>query len=72
MKGRLQGMEQATREIVRGVGSHYEVEGQIPECAAYSRPQTTDVDVLSLAPTFRTGWSASGGAPSWRKASRRM
>jgi hypothetical protein len=31
-KGRRRGMEEATREIVRGVSSHYELEGQIPEC----------------------------------------
>ena len=31
-KGRIRGMEEATREIVRGVGSHYELEGQaVPE-----------------------------------------
>ena len=31
-KGRLRGMEEATREISRGVSSHYELEGQlIPE-----------------------------------------
>lgn len=30
--GRLQGMEEATREIVRGLSSHYELEGRtIPE-----------------------------------------
>ena len=34
-KGRLRGMEEATREIVRGLSSHYELEGQtIPECVA--------------------------------------
>ena len=27
-KGRLQGMEEATREIVRGLSSHYELEGR--------------------------------------------
>jgi hypothetical protein len=31
-KGRLRGLEEATREIVRGVNSHYELEGQmVPE-----------------------------------------
>ena len=31
-KGRLRGMEEATREIARGVSSHYELEGQaVPE-----------------------------------------
>lgn len=30
-KGRLRGMEEVTREIVRGVGSHCELEGQLPE-----------------------------------------
>jgi hypothetical protein len=34
-KGRLRGMEEATREIIRGVGSHYELEGQtVPERVA--------------------------------------
>jgi hypothetical protein len=34
-KGRLRGMEEATREIVRGVTSHYELEGQMaPERVA--------------------------------------
>lgn len=34
-KGRLRGMEEATREIVRGVSSHYELEGQtVPERVA--------------------------------------
>lgn len=34
-KGRLQGMEEATREIVRGLGSHYELAGQtMPERVA--------------------------------------
>jgi hypothetical protein len=34
-KGRLRGMEEATREIVRGLSSHYELEGQtIPERVA--------------------------------------
>jgi len=34
-RGRLRGMEEATREIVRGIGSHYELEGQnVPERVA--------------------------------------
>jgi hypothetical protein len=34
-KGRLRGLEQATREISRGISSHYELEGQvIPERVA--------------------------------------
>jgi hypothetical protein len=34
-KGRLQGMEDATREISRGISSHYELEGQVvPERVA--------------------------------------
>src|SRR6202020_833243 len=34
-KGRLRGMEEATREIARGVSSHYETEGQVvPEKVA--------------------------------------
>jgi hypothetical protein len=34
-KGRLQGMEEATREITRGISSHYELEGQgVPERVA--------------------------------------
>jgi hypothetical protein len=34
-KGRLRGMEEATREIARGVSSHYELEGQaVPESVA--------------------------------------
>jgi hypothetical protein len=34
-KGRLRGMEEATREIVRGISSHYELEGQtVPERVA--------------------------------------
>jgi hypothetical protein len=34
-KGRLQGVEEATREISRGISSHYELEGQgIPERVA--------------------------------------
>jgi hypothetical protein len=34
-KGRLRGMEEATREIARGVSSHYEAEGQVvPEKVA--------------------------------------
>jgi hypothetical protein len=34
-KGRLQGMEEATREISRGISSHYELEGQVvPERVA--------------------------------------
>jgi hypothetical protein len=28
-KGRLQGMEEATREMIRGIASHYELEGQV-------------------------------------------
>jgi hypothetical protein len=30
LKGRLAGMEEATREIIRGIGSHYESAGQAP------------------------------------------
>lgn len=30
MKGRLAGMEEATREIIRGLSSHYEIAGQAP------------------------------------------
>jgi hypothetical protein len=34
-RGRLRGMEEATREIVRGIGSHYELDGQsVPERVA--------------------------------------
>jgi hypothetical protein len=34
-KGRLQGMEEATREFARGISSHYELEGQgVPERVA--------------------------------------
>src|ERR1700738_1977418 len=34
-KGRLRGMEEATREISRGISSHYELEGQVvPERVA--------------------------------------
>ena len=34
-KGRLQGMEEAIREISRGISSHYELEGQgVPERVA--------------------------------------
>ena len=34
-RGRLQGMEEATREITRGINSHYELEGQgVPERVA--------------------------------------
>ena len=34
-KGRLQGMEEATRELSRGISSHYELQGQgIPESVA--------------------------------------
>lgn len=34
-KGRLQGMAEATREISRGIGAHYELEGQaVPESVA--------------------------------------
>jgi hypothetical protein len=34
-KGRLRGAEEATREILRGLGSHYELDGQgIPESVA--------------------------------------
>jgi hypothetical protein len=29
-RGRLAGMEEATREIIRGIGSHYELAGQAP------------------------------------------
>jgi hypothetical protein len=42
-KGRLRGMEEATREIVRGISSHYEVEGQIPECVGKALKQTKAV-----------------------------
>jgi hypothetical protein len=30
LKGRLAGMQEATREIIRGIGSHYELAGQQP------------------------------------------
>jgi hypothetical protein len=33
-KGRLKGMEDATREISRGISSHYELEGEVPERVA--------------------------------------
>jgi hypothetical protein len=34
-KGRLQGMEEATRELTRGISSHYELDGQVaPERVA--------------------------------------
>ena len=34
-KGRLQGMEEATREFTKGINSHYELEGQgVPERVA--------------------------------------
>jgi hypothetical protein len=42
-KGRLRGMEEATREIVRGISSHYEVEGQIPECVGKALKQAKAV-----------------------------
>jgi hypothetical protein len=42
-KGRLRGMEEATREIVRGVSSHYELEGQIPECVEEALKQAKAV-----------------------------
>lgn len=42
-KGRLRGMEEATREIVRGVSSHYELEGQIPECVEKALKQAKAV-----------------------------
>ena len=42
-KGRLRGMEEATREIVRGVRSHYELEAQIPECVEKALKQAKAV-----------------------------
>jgi hypothetical protein len=42
-KGRLRGMEEATREIIRGVTSHYEIEAQIPECVGKALEQAKAV-----------------------------
>jgi hypothetical protein len=51
-KGRLRGMEEATREIVRGVSSHYELEGQtIPERVAKALKGVTAVS----AKRWKTG-----------------
>jgi hypothetical protein len=42
-KGRLRGMEEAIRAILRGVSSHYELEGQIPECVGKALKQVKAV-----------------------------
>ena len=40
-RGRIRGMEEATREFTRGIGSHYELEGQ-------GAPERVDCAVCAL------------------------
>jgi len=54
-KGRLQGMEEATRDIVRGLSSHYELQGRtIPERVAKA--------VEGINTVFQKRWTRRKGA----------
>jgi hypothetical protein len=74
-KGRLAGMEEATREIVRGICSHYEVAGQIaPDHVAkaieaintFTQRASCEKDILRYHTRLWTFGDAVGSA-CWRK-----
>jgi hypothetical protein len=74
-KGRLAGMEDATREIVRGIRSHYEVAGQIaPDHVAkaieaidtFTQRASCEKDILRYHTRLWTFGDAVGSA-CWRK-----
>jgi hypothetical protein len=61
--GRLQGMEEATREIVRGVSSHLEIDGQIPECVGKALKEAKAVSLRG--PKTRRGLTDPYHAQLW-------
>jgi hypothetical protein len=60
-KGRLRGMEDATREIVRGLSSHYELAGQ-------PNPERVAKAVEGIKAVSRRRWKKSKGATDPRHA----
>src|SRR6478672_12918808 len=54
-KGRLQGMEEATREIVRGLSSHYELEGR-------TTPERVTKAVEAIKAVAQRRWKPGKGA----------
>jgi len=54
-KGRLQGMEEATREIVRGLSSHYELEGR-------TTPERVTKAVEAIKAIAQKRWKTGKGA----------
>ena len=74
-KGRLAGMEEATREIIRGLRWHYEVAGQaapdqvtkaIAAINTFAQGRSCEKDILRYHARLRTFGDASGSA-CWRK-----
>jgi hypothetical protein len=74
-KGRLAGMEEATREIIRGVRSHFDVAGQdLPENVSkaveavnsFARCKTVEKSIQRYQARLWTFGDAVGGA-CWRK-----
>ena len=67
LKGRLAGMQEATREIIRGIGPHYELAGRQP-------PEHVTRAVEAIRPRLRKECS-SLPRPSldfWRRGRRRL
>ena len=54
-KGRLHGMEEATREISRGISSHYEIEGQVV-------PERVAKAVKAVKAVSRKRWKKAKGS----------
>jgi hypothetical protein len=74
-KGRLAGMEEATREIIRGIGSHYEVAGKaapdhvakaIEAINTFTQRASCEKDILRYHTRLWTFGDAVGSA-CWRK-----
>jgi hypothetical protein len=74
-KGRLAGMEEATREIIRGIGSHYEYAGQTPPddvakaveaVRTFARGASCDKSIYRYQARLWIFGDAVGGA-CWRK-----
>jgi hypothetical protein len=74
-KGRLAGMEEATREIIRGIGSHYEVAGKaapdhvakaIEAINTFTQRTSCEKDILRYHTRLWTFGDAVGSA-CWRK-----
>src|SRR5271168_4968658 len=71
-RGRLAGMEEAAREIIRGIRSHYEIAGEAPPdhvvkaVEASARGAPSEQDILRYHARLRSFGDAVGVA-CWRK-----